>query len=190
MDEFPSTTHGYGSSTSLSYQAYYDLLINACVRYDKTKKANIGKRRNVYNNSIDTTYVDYPTDVIDYVPDSPHGGIDLPTDEFYLINALSCRHPPSPRTGNHSRPPFGPDSQLSGTQKSMSTYDGPIYLPPRKSKLLSQDTMKALKAYNTEAINRFHQRKVNNTEVEEIPHEDPPDPLYLILALLTFLKVT
>ena len=45
LDEFQSTTHGHGSSTSLSYDTYYDLLINACVRYDKTKKANIGKRR-------------------------------------------------------------------------------------------------------------------------------------------------
>ena len=48
LDEFQSTTHGHGSSTSLSNDTYYDLLINACVRYDKTKKANIGKRRNVY----------------------------------------------------------------------------------------------------------------------------------------------
>ena len=48
LDEFQSTTHGHGSSTSLSYDTYYDLLLNACVRYDKTKKANIGKRRNVY----------------------------------------------------------------------------------------------------------------------------------------------
>ena len=45
LDEFQSTTHGYGSSTSLSYQTYNDLLINACVRYNKTKKANISKRR-------------------------------------------------------------------------------------------------------------------------------------------------
>ena len=43
LDEFQSTTYGHGSTTSLSYQTYYDLLINACVRYDKTKKANIGK---------------------------------------------------------------------------------------------------------------------------------------------------
>ena len=49
LDEFQSTTYGHGSSTSLSYETYYDLLINACVRYDKTKKANIGKRRNVYH---------------------------------------------------------------------------------------------------------------------------------------------
>ena len=53
LDEFQSTTYGHGSSTSLFYETYYDLLINAHVRYDKTKKANIGKRRNVYNTNID-----------------------------------------------------------------------------------------------------------------------------------------
>ena len=53
LDEFQSTTHGYGSSTSLSYQTYNDLLINACARYDKSKKANIGKRRNVYNSTAE-----------------------------------------------------------------------------------------------------------------------------------------
>ena len=36
--------------------------------------------------------------------------------------------------------------------------------------------MKALKACNTEAINRFHKRKVHNTEVVEIPWDDPPEP--------------
>ena len=36
--------------------------------------------------------------------------------------------------------------------------------------------MKAMKAYNTEAIIRFHQRKIHNTEVVEIPQDDPPEP--------------
>ena len=36
--------------------------------------------------------------------------------------------------------------------------------------------MKALKAYNTEAINRFHKRQVHNTEVVEIPQDDSPEP--------------
>ena len=36
--------------------------------------------------------------------------------------------------------------------------------------------MKALKVYNTEAINRFHQRKVHNTEVVEIHQDDPSEP--------------
>ena len=75
LNEFQSTTYRHGSTTSLSYQTYYDLLINACVRYDKTKKANIGERRNVYNNNIHDTYVDHPTACLDHVPNSPYGGV-------------------------------------------------------------------------------------------------------------------
>ena len=30
LDEFQSTSHGHGCSTSLSYDTYYDLLVNAC----------------------------------------------------------------------------------------------------------------------------------------------------------------
>ena len=82
LDEFQSTTYGHGSTTSLSYQTYYDLLLNACVRYHKTEKANIGKRRNVYNTNIDDTYVDHPTACLDHLPNSPYGGIDLPPDGF------------------------------------------------------------------------------------------------------------
>ena len=176
LDEFQSTTYGRGSSTSLSYQTYYDLLINACVRYDKTKKANIGKRRNVYNTNIDDTYGDHPTACIDYVPDSPYGGIDLPPDEFYQVQTLSSRHPPRPRPGHPSRPSFRPQSQNSGPTKLIRRYDGPIFLHPQIYKLLSQDAMKALKANNTEAINRFHQRKVHNTAIGESPQNDLPEP--------------
>ena len=52
LDEFQSTTYGHGSFTSLSYDTYYDLLINACVRYDKTKKANIGKKEAMSTTQI------------------------------------------------------------------------------------------------------------------------------------------
>ena len=176
LDEFLSTTHGHGSSTSLSYKSYYDLLINACVRYDKTRKANIGKRRNVYNSKIDSTYVDYPPDVSDFVPDSPYGGIDLPPDGFYQICTLSSRHPPPPRPGNPSKLPFRPPSQQLGPQESFKRYDDPIYMPPQIFKLLSQDDMNTLKAYNTEAINIFHQRKIHNTDVVEISQNDPAEP--------------
>ena len=36
--------------------------------------------------------------------------------------------------------------------------------------------MKALKTYNTDAISRFHKRKVHNTEILEEPQDDPPGP--------------
>ena len=174
LDEFQSTTHGHGSSTSLSYDTYYDLLINACVRYDKTKKANIGKRRNVYATNMDDTYVDLPTDCIDDVPDSPYGGIDLPPDEFYQVHALSSRHPPPQRPGQPSRPPFRPPSQNSRPTNPIRRYDGPIFLPPQIYRLLNEDALKALKTYNTDAISRFHKRKVHNTEIVEEPQDDPP----------------
>ena len=60
-------------------------------------KANIGKRRNVYNTNIDDTYFDHPTACIDQSPNSSYGGIDLPPDELYQVHTLSSRHPPSPR---------------------------------------------------------------------------------------------
>ena len=89
LDEFQSTTYGHGSSNSLLYDTYYDLLINTCVRYDKTKKVSIGKRINVNNTNIDDTYVDHPTACIDHVPNSHYGGIDLPPDESYQVHTLS-----------------------------------------------------------------------------------------------------
>ena len=52
LDEFQSITTGYGRSTGLKYQTYYDLLINACVRYDRTKKANIAKRGHIYQTTF------------------------------------------------------------------------------------------------------------------------------------------
>ena len=51
LDEFQSITTGNGRSSSLKYQTYYDLLINACVRYNGTKKANIAKRGHIYQTS-------------------------------------------------------------------------------------------------------------------------------------------
>ena len=190
LGEFQSTTYGHGSSTSLYYDTYYDLLINACVRYDKTKKANIGKRRNVYNTNVDDTYVDHPTACIDHVPNSPYGGIDLPPDGFYQVHTLSSRHPPSPRPGHPSRHYFRPQSQPSGPTKQIRRHDGPIFLPPQIYTQLSQDAMKALKAYNTEAINRFHHRKVHNTKIVKHPRMNLLGPQYLKMTSLTFLKVT
>ena len=47
LDQFQSITTGYGRSSSLKYQTYYDLLINPCVRYARTKKANVAKRGHI-----------------------------------------------------------------------------------------------------------------------------------------------
>ena len=51
LDDFQSITTGYGRSSRLKYQTNCDLLINACVRYDRTKTANIAKRGHIYQTS-------------------------------------------------------------------------------------------------------------------------------------------
>ena len=84
LDEFQSMTTGYGKSSSLKYQTYYDLLINVCVRYDRTKKANIAKRGHIYQ----TTFTPNNDGFINQLPsETPYGdpymGIDTPSDEFY-----------------------------------------------------------------------------------------------------------
>ena len=48
LDEYTSTTSGGGSCTQFIYTSYYNLLINACVRYDATNTSTPSKRRNVY----------------------------------------------------------------------------------------------------------------------------------------------
>ena len=101
LDEFQSITTGYGRSSSLKDQTYYDLLMNACVRYDRTKKANIAKRGHIYQ----TTFTPHDDDFISQFPSEtpvsdPYMGIDTPSDEFYNINTnqsgppISARHKP------------------------------------------------------------------------------------------------
>ena len=104
LDEFQSITTGYGRSSSLKYQTYYDLLINACVRYDRTKKANVAKRGHIYQTTLSQSNNNF----IDQIPSEtrigdPYMGIDTPSDEFYNINTnqsgppMSARHKLQPR---------------------------------------------------------------------------------------------
>ena len=53
LDEFQSITTAYSRSSSLKYdtRTNYDHLINACVRYDRTKKSNIAKIGHIYQTS-------------------------------------------------------------------------------------------------------------------------------------------
>ena len=87
LDEYQSITTGYGRSSNLKYQTYYDLLINACVRYDRTKKANIAKRGHIYQ----TTFSQSNDDFIGQIPSEtpigdPYMGIDTPPVKNFIIS--------------------------------------------------------------------------------------------------------
>ena len=66
LDEYTSTTSGTGSCTQLSYTSHYNLLINACVRYDESNTSTPSKRRNVYTaaGAQDPSAIEEPTEHI------------------------------------------------------------------------------------------------------------------------------
>ena len=186
LDEYQSITSGYGRSSSLKYQTHYDLLINACVRYDRTKKANIAKRGHIYQ----TTFTQGNDDFIGQIPsDTPIGdpymGMDTPSEEFYNINTnqsgppMSARHklqPRLPRTNQNVKPNTFP--KKSPRQK----WTGPIYLPSHKYNLLSQEAKDALQKYNVEAIQNFKaSRNLNETQVIHTMSEHAQEELLPII---------
>ena len=131
VDEYQSITTGYGRSSTLKYQTYYDLLINACVRYDRTKKANIAKRGHIYQTSSTpdndgfNDEIPYETPVRD-----PYMGIDTPSDEFYNIHTTQYVPPMSVRHKLQPRLPKPNQSAESFPKKeTKQRWTGPIYLP-------------------------------------------------------------
>ena len=106
LDEFQSITTGYGRSSSLKYQTYYDLLINGCVRYDRTKKANIAKRGHIYQTSSAPDNDGFNDEIPYETPGrDPYMGIDTPSDEFYNIHTTQYVPPMSARHKLHPRLP-------------------------------------------------------------------------------------
>ena len=169
LDEFQSITTGYGRSSSLKYQTYYDLLINACVRYDRTKKANVAKRGHIYQITFSQSN-DY---FINQIPSEnpigdPYMGIDTPSDDFYYINTnqsgppMSARHKLLPRLlrSNHNTKP-----NTFPKKPARQKWTGPIYLPGHIYKHLSQEAKVDVQKYNVEAIQKFKASgNLNETE--------------------------
>ena len=148
MDEFQSLTTGYGKSSSLKYQTYYDLLINAHVRYDRTKKANISKRGHIYQRSFTPNNDGFIDQLPSETPDSdPYMGIDTPSNEFYTINTnqsgppMSARHKFQPRL-LQSNPNLKPNAFPKKPARQKWTCH--IYLPVHIYKLLSQESKDAI----------------------------------------------
>ena len=182
LDEFQSITTGYGRSSSLKHQTYYDLLINACVRYDKTKKTNVAKRGHIYQTTFSKSNDNY----IDQIPSEmsigdPYMGIDIPSDEFYNINTnqsgppMSARHKLQPRllrTNLNTKPNTFPKESVR------PKWTGPINLPGHAYKRLSQEAKDALQKYNVEAIQKFKaSRNLNETELMHNVYEHAQEEL-------------
>ena len=152
LDEFTSTTCGYGSFTHLNYSSYYNLLINACVRYDATKTSTPSKSRNFYAASgtqdFNTFEESHETHFFQ--------DIDTPADDFYQVHQTKhSRKTPTPLSRfqkDHSRNPTPAAPKKPSEPKK---YDGPVSVPAEVYKLLSPEAVIALKKYNSEALNKM-----------------------------------
>ena len=91
LDETTSTTSGDESFTHLNYLFYYNLLINACAKYDATKTLTPSKRRNVYaaSGTQDSTIIEEP-----YEPQLCQD-IDTSSDDFYQVHQTKHTKKPS-----------------------------------------------------------------------------------------------
>ena len=107
LGEYTSTTSGDGSFTHLNYLSYYNLLINACVRYDATNTSTPSKRRNVYaaSGTKDFTIIEEPHET-QFSQD-----IDTPSDDFYQVH----------QTKHHKKP----TKPLSGFQRDHAAKNNP-----------------------------------------------------------------
>ena len=91
LDEYTSTTCGNGSFTHLNYSSYYNLLINACVRYDATKTSTPSKRRSVYAASGTQDFNTFEESHETHFSQD----IDTPTDDLYQVHQTKhSRKPP------------------------------------------------------------------------------------------------
>ena len=141
--EYTCTTCGDGSFTHLNYSSYYNLLINACVRYDATKTSTPSKRRNVYAAS-GTQYFNNlknPPKHILLRTLTPH---QMTFIRYIRPNRAEPPHTHTPHTHtlqkDHSRKPTS-----SAPKKPPKKYDGPVYVPAEVYKLLSPEAIVALK---------------------------------------------
>ena len=176
----------------MKYQTNYDLLINACVRYDRTKKANIAKRGHIDQTSS-TPDNDGFNDKIPYETPGrdPYIGIDTPSDEFYNIHTTQYVPPMSARHKlQHILPKPNQSPETFPKKQTKQRWTGPIYLPAHIYKLLSQEVKDALPKYNAEAtqnlkstrnlheINFLHDLHENTQDNSTTSNQDDQSPDY------------
>ena len=127
LDEYTSTTSGDGTFTHLNYLSYYNLLTNACVRYDATNSSTPSKRRNVYT-ACDTQ--DFA------IIGEPHESqfsqdIDTPSDDFYHVHQTKHHKKSSkPLSGFRG---IMPKRQPLFLQKSTNSSVPKLLLPSRNT---------------------------------------------------------
>ena len=142
MEEYMSLTHYSTGQYSLTYDKYFMMLQDACIRYDKTlkqKPSTTSRAVCQYELDDDPSVHGEEDDYLDetFAP----VGIDTSSDDIYNIHNTNFKRSPQV------------NSLFPGTSKPNNTippkprYNGPIYLPKHIYNMFSED-IKEIDKYN------------------------------------------
>ena len=154
MEEYMSLTNSSSGQVSITYDKYFMVLKNACIRYDKNlKQTPSTTSRSVYQHELDDDHSihDEKDDYLDdnFAPD----GIDAPSDDIYNIHNNFKRTPHVKSLIPRASPG---KSKCNKTKPPKPRYNGPIYLPKHIYNMLSEDIKKELDKYNQEKKTQYN----------------------------------
>ena len=137
MEEYLSFTNSYSNHYSITYDKYFTMLQNVCIRYDKSLKQKPSPTaRAVYQHELDG---DSGTDGDegDYVAERfAPDGIDTPSDDFYNFNNANFNSSPQVKSLICRTPNGKPKPEVNSNKLR---YNGPVYLPKHIYDMLSKE---------------------------------------------------
>ena len=176
---FQHLTHSSSGHFSITYDKYFRILQNGCIRYDKTLKQKPSTvSRAVYQHELheDPSVHD---EVDDYMDDNfTLDGIDTPSGDIYNIHNTNFNRAPQVKSLIPRTPPGKPKSSKAVPPKS--GYNGPVYLPKHINNMLSDDVKKELDKYNQEKKAQYkctcpRMAKVHEQDHDETDHPEHPE---------------
>ena len=159
----------------LTYDKYFMMLQNACIRYDKTLKHKPSTTsRAVYQHEIDDddpsihdeedVYLDE-----DFAPD----GVETPSDDMYYVHSTNFKRTPHVKSLISRKTPGKPKPHKGIPPKP--GYNGPVYLPKHIYNMLSEDIKKELDKYNQDKKVQYKPTCSRMAKVHEQDHEEVDD---------------
>ena len=182
MPEYVSFPNSYSSHYSITYDKYFTMLQNACIRYDESlKQKPSSTTRAVYLHGVgETSGIDgYDMDYVEeeFAPD----GIETLFDDFYNINTTNLKGDPQVKSLIPRTPKCKPKPQSTS---SKPRYNGTVYLPKHIYDMLSEKVEKKLGKYNKEKKAKYQlsNSRMAKAHMQDHGDGDPPDTLDLGLT--------
>ena len=144
MEQYMSLTQSSTGQYSLTYDKYFMMLQNACIRYDNKASP---KSRAVYQCEIDDEDHSIHDQEDGYLDDNfAPDGIDTSSDDIYNVHNTNFKRTPHVKSLIPRRSPGKSKPHKALLPKPR--YNGPVNLPKHIYNMLSEYIKKELEKYN------------------------------------------